>query len=229
MRLRYRIPLIIIAILIVFTTFIGSSYSFWEVTEYQTDPNIIRTGCFELSFEEQSSSVNLVNSYPMADEKGLKTIPYTFTLTNTCDIDADYTVYLNTFQAASGKTKIDDKFIKYSLNKKESSSKVAKYLASEDQENQNNKAIVNSDTSSFKYEEGKTIETSYELDSGSLKGKTTDTEGQEKSGESVTYELRLWIDSSATNDIHGQVFEAAVSTIATATDLNKSTSSVQTP
>lgn len=193
MRLRYRIPLAVIAVMMVATMFLGSSYALWKVTKYQETANVIETGCFELTFTEQSSSINLTNTYPITDEKGLKTTPYTFTITNTCTIDADYTVYLNTLQTT--KSKIDDGLIKYSLFKTGDSVATANLLTS---------ATVNTDVSSFTYD--KTLLTSYSLVSGSL-----------AQNESAQYSLRLWIDESATTAINGYAFEAGIATVAYAT------------
>lgn len=190
MRLRYRIPLAVIAVMLVITMFLGSSYALWKVTKYQETTNIIETGCFELSFTEQSSSISLKNTYPITDEKGLKTTPYMFTLKNTCTIAADYKVYLNTLETTG--TKITDSLIKYSLQKTGDSVAVASLLGA---------ATVNSDVTNFTYD--KNLLTSYELATGTLQPE-----------DSVQYSLRLWIDESATTAINGQTFEAGIATVA---------------
>lgn len=190
MRLRYRIPLAIIAIMLVITMFLGSSYALWKVTKYQETANVIETGCFELSFTEQSSSISLKNTYPITDEKGLKTTPYMFTLKNTCTIAADYKVYLNTLEPTG--TKITDTLIKYSLQKTGGSVAVASLLSG---------ATVNKDVTNFTYD--KNLLTSYEIATGTLQPE-----------ESAQYSLRLWIDESATTAINGQSFEAGIATVA---------------
>lgn len=204
MRLRYRIPLAVIAIFMVITLFIASSYALWKVTVYQETENIIETGCFSLTFED-SSSINLDNTYPMTDESGMKMIPYTFTITNTCTVDAKYTVYLNTLDVNG--EKLDDSLIKYSLVKTDGALNVAQALDA---------AKTNIDKTHFSFD--KDILKSYEIATGTLKGKTT----EDGNGESATYNLRLWIDESGTNEIGGQTFEAGISTIAYATKLAES-------
>lgn len=205
LRLKYRIPLAIIAIMLVVTLSIGSSYALWKVTKEQSVANIITSGCFDVSFIEQSSSINLTNTYPMSDEKGLQTPAYVFTLKNTCTIDADYTIYLNTLNLTSGKNKIADNLIKYSITKTGAV------------EN-NNVALLNTATTADKtmfnatdFDATTAIDTSYSLASGTLKASSTKngTDGGE-----ATYSLRLWIDSSATTAINGQSFEASVYSIA---------------
>lgn len=190
MSLKYRIPLAMIAIMLVATMFVGSSYAYWKVTKSQTSANVIETGCFKLTFTEQTSSISLKNTYPMSDTKGLSTTPYTFTITNTCTIDANYVIYLNTLQPT--KTKISDSLINYSLTKSTDSASVANALTSAD---------VNTDVSNFSY--SKTLLTSYTLATGTL-----------AQNASAKYSLRLWIDDAATTAINGYGFEAAIASVA---------------
>ncbi len=209
MKLKYTIPLFVITILMLITTFIGSSYSYWEVTDGQTDFDVIKTGCFEIAFSEQSNAVSLTNTYPIIDEKGLKTVPYTFTLKNKCKYTADYKIYLNTLTTSatidatkSAGNKIDDKYIKYSLHKKNGAIASAQSLTSA-QEN-------TTDKNNFEFADNKTLGKSYVIGQGTLDGVS---EGED-SGEEITYELRVWIDSSATTDIANQTFEAQINSLA---------------
>lgn len=204
MRLKYRIPLAIIAILMVITLFMGSSYALWKTTDYQETVNKIATGCFELSFTEDKKSINLDNTYPMEDEKGAETIPYRFTITNTCTTDAEYTIYLNTLKPDLG-TKIADDLIKVALLEENGATMVAHNLDSLEQ---------NVELSHFAYP--KELLNSYIIGTGKLKGK--DDNGN--AGESVTYDLRIWIDEKATTAINGQTFEAAVASVAYATSIH---------
>ncbi len=215
MRLRYRIPLAVIAILMVMTLFLSSSYALWKVTIYQETENIIETGCFSIEFEDVSDSINLGNTYPMKDTNGMKLTPYIFKVKNTCSVDAKYTIYLNTLEVTG--TKLDDSLIKYSLIKSDDAVGTAQTLDT---------AKVNLDKSHFTFD--KTILKSYEIGTGTLKGKTNDASDD---GGVATYSLRLWIDESGKNavrdkngniitpGIEGQTFEAGISTIATATKL----------
>jgi len=180
---------------------------------YGQSVNQIASGCFELSFVEDKKSINLDNTYPMEDASGLKTIPYRFTIKNTCTVDAEYSIYLNTLNPSVG-TKLADNLVKVSLLKEGGSTNVVRLLSGVD---------VNTDLTHFDYDlkdaDGTVITerdilTSYVLGSGTLKGKTDTTEG-----ESATYDLRIWIDASATKEISGQTFEAAVASVAYATSI----------
>ena len=195
MRLRYRIPLAVIAIMMIGLMFLGSSYALWRVTKYQQTENMIETGCFNISFSDKNS-INLTNAYPVNDTKGLQLVPYEFTIQNTCNVKASYTIYLNTLE--TGATEIPYNLIKYSLQKIGGASSVAKTLSA---------AKVNRDTSSFSYD--KALKSSYTLETSEGEAK-----GILAENESVKYNLRLWIDESATTAINGYKFEAAVSTIA---------------
>ena len=216
MRLRYKIPLALIAIMIVITMFIGSSYALWRVTDYQASVNVIGTGCFEIEFNDtNSSSINLANAYPISNEKGLVTKPYTFTIKNNCTIDAEYKVYLNTLNVEQNK--IPDNLIEYSIKKSGDVTAVANLLSS---------ATLNDETSQFSYD-NKSLLNSYIIATGNLKGRSTENVDD---GEQETYNLRLWIDESAENIKSGEPetdktidetysFEAAISTVAYATNL----------
>ncbi len=208
MRLKYRISLAVIAFLMLVTMFIGSSYALWNVTRYQTGVNAIDTGCFELEFIETSSSIELKNAYPISDEKGLKTTPYQFKLKNICTIDAEYTIYLNT--VALGDNKISDDLIKYILVKNKDSLATANSLDSADY-GLNKDELLN-------LEIDDDFASSYAIATGTLKGSSTD--GGDDGGED-TFSLRLWIDESATTAINKKAFEAAIYSIAYATDLSE--------
>ena len=73
---------------------IGVSYSMWNVSVSQDTNNTAYTECFDLSITNKENNINLDNAYPISDDKGRNLIPYTFTITNTCDITAKYSVNL---------------------------------------------------------------------------------------------------------------------------------------
>jgi len=190
MRLRYRIPLAVISIMMVGTMFLASSYAYWKATAYQEVANVIESGCFSVEYTEQTESVSLKNSYPLTDIEGLKTKPYSFTIKNTCTVNAEYTVYLNTLQVDG--TKIDDSLISYALENSIDQKNEAKKL---------NTATINTDTSSFSYD--KPLLTSYALDTKVI-----------APGGKVSYDLRLWIDEDATTAINNYKFEAGITSVA---------------
>ena len=86
--------LIILGILIGIGTIIGGSYALWRVTLSQTGNNKIATGCLKLELTKEENLINLQNAYPIYDEEGKTLTPYSFTITNTCDMFASYIVQL---------------------------------------------------------------------------------------------------------------------------------------
>ena len=80
--------IIIIGSLIGILCIIGVSYSYWRLTLSQTGINRIASTCLSLSLTNEENAINLVNAYPLLDEEGRQTTPYSFTVENTCDLFA---------------------------------------------------------------------------------------------------------------------------------------------
>ena len=93
---------------------VGISYAFWQITKYQEDQNVITSGCFDIKLEG-GKAINLENAYPIEDTEGAKLTPYTFTITNICDLLASYTVNLEMLEG----TTMASKYIKVMMNKEE--------------------------------------------------------------------------------------------------------------
>ncbi len=90
-----KIILILIGIFLCVSIVIGISYAVWLLTSEQTNQNVVATECFDISFSENvDSNINLQNTYPVADNIGVTLTPYTFSITNTCDLNALYYVNL---------------------------------------------------------------------------------------------------------------------------------------
>jgi hypothetical protein len=133
MRLGYRISLIVIGVLLAVSTTLGSSYALWTITDYQETPNEITSGCFSLSYtdtiDEKSTSINLTNTYPITDDKGLELSPYVVTLKNTCNIASAYKLSLTT----DNNNTLNDQYLKTNLiNKTQNTTFDIKYLKLED-------------------------------------------------------------------------------------------------
>lgn len=199
--IKYRVSLAVIAIMLVGCMFIGSSYAYWKVEKVQTNPNIIKTGCFDIEWINESSSINLDKAYPISNAKGLASADkYTFTIHNNCTIAADYNLYLNVLDVSSKisstiKGQIPTDLIMYALQKTTDSYAVVNNLSTctnsiNDIDNFDNKSLITS---------------SRIIGDGHL-----------APGASDSYILRLWINEVATVGINYYRFEADVATIATA-------------
>ena len=79
---------------------IGVSYSLWNISTSQDTTNIAETKCFDLSISSQENSINLDNAYPISNDKGKSLTPYTFTVTNTCDITTQYNINLEVLNSS---------------------------------------------------------------------------------------------------------------------------------
>ena len=104
--------LIVLSILIGISVLIGVSYALWIGTYMQEGSNKVASSCFNLSLTNEKNDIHLENAYPILDEEGKNLTPYSFTITNTCDLFASYTVNLEMLE----NTTLDSKYIRVMLN-----------------------------------------------------------------------------------------------------------------
>jgi len=71
-----------------------TSYAYFAQSEIQEDNNALGTGCFALTFVENTEAIELNDQFPITDTDGLATDPYNFTIKNICNYDAAYNVTL---------------------------------------------------------------------------------------------------------------------------------------
>ena len=91
---------------------IGFSYSLWNISVSQDTTNLAESKCFDLSISNQENNINLDNAYPISNDKGKSLTPYTFTITNTCDITTEYSVNLEVLKDST----LSSKFIDVMMN-----------------------------------------------------------------------------------------------------------------
>ena len=85
--------LVVVTILVSIIALIGATYALLTMT-IQGDKKVSLTaGILKVDFSE-GNRINLENEAPISDSKGLKRTPYTFTITNTGNINAYYHVSL---------------------------------------------------------------------------------------------------------------------------------------
>ena len=80
---------------------LGISYACWKFTYIQTDNNIAISKCLKLEMSNESNAINLDNMYPISDEEGKKLTPYSFKITNTCFMSAEYKVNLEMLEGTT--------------------------------------------------------------------------------------------------------------------------------
>ena len=199
MKLKYKILMAIIAVSIGLCLMIYQSYALWVVT-LSGQENIVEVGCFNIEFIENTSSIALSNSYPVSDEKGMSGEAYSFTITNKCTVDSAYQVTLNTLNA---NTMGDDK-VKYVIYKDSESKPSTGSLV--------NSAPINADKGNITVTD---LKESYIIASGELKGASEEN----GTGESHTYNVYLWIDESAGNEVENTRFEASINIVNASTKI----------
>jgi len=107
--------LIILGAIGVVLAVIGVSYAAWLLTYQQTGINKVATSCFSLSLTNEKNDINLTDAYPILDEEGKKLTPYSFTVTNTCDLFASYTVNLEVLENST----LPIEYVKVMVNKEQ--------------------------------------------------------------------------------------------------------------
>ena len=168
------------------------SYALWVVT-LTGQEQIVEVGCFNIEFIENSNSIALNNTYPMSDERGMSGEAYSFTITNKCTVDSAYQVTLNTLTT---NTMGDDK-VKYVIYEGTSKPSAGSLVTS---------ASINADKANITVAN---LKESYIIASGELKG----AEEENGNGESVTYNVYLWIDENAGNEVENTKFEASINIV----------------
>ena len=108
---KKTILLISIGFLLVIFLGVGMSYALWTQSHTQEKNNALLSGCFSTTLTE-NNNIDLSNQYPVSDANGLTKTPYTFTISNTCSIAANYQINLETLST----TTVDSKFIKLSID-----------------------------------------------------------------------------------------------------------------
>ena len=154
--------LIIVISIVLILSIIGISYAVWTLNLSQKGFNKIAGSCFSLSLTNEKNNINLVNAYPITNEEGKKLTPYSFTITNTCDLFASYTVNLEIL---------------------ENNTLPIKYISS----------MINNE-SVIKLSE---LEDAKPTINGSVTSKIL-AKGSLGSGDSVDYNLRLWMSEDVT-------------------------------
>ena len=95
---------------------VGVSYSMWNISVSQDTNNTAYTECFDLSITNKENNINLDNAYPISNDKGKSLTPYTFTVTNTCDITTQYNINLEVLNNSTLSSKFIDVMFEGNIN-----------------------------------------------------------------------------------------------------------------
>ena len=173
-----------IIIIIILIALIGTTYAWLSITLTGTKTNIITAGTLSLKFNEGDNRIFIENAYPLTNTEGEETTIYEFTVNNDGNIASDYEILLKDLSIDDGKTRMDDGYVRYKLEKTGTKTETVNQLMS----------IPNVTTddkdSSIKYRK---------LDEGTL-----------KPDESNTYRLQVWMDYDAPNEAQGTIFKTKI-------------------
>ena len=94
---------------------LGLSYAYYILERKQSDNNLASSKCFKLELANEKNTISLDNMYPISDEEGRSLTPYSFTITNTCDMLAGYTLSLEMLEG----TTLNSKYLDVMVNNEE--------------------------------------------------------------------------------------------------------------
>lgn len=192
--------LVVLGFILIYT---GITYAYWQKTYAQKESNKLSTGCFSYYFAEETSSINLTNTYPMSEEMAMKSIPYTFTIENSCSTDMYYNITLNTTNNSDLDSSLNYKLID------EYNNEIGPSLLSSLPTYQEYNNYTYRDENNREYN----ILNSYILTTGSLFHATMNDDNSEvvRTGEKKVYRLYLWIDENVEDpNTMGKNFEGKV-------------------
>ena len=113
---KKKITVIVMSILIVITLLLALTYAYFS-TQLSGKDQIVKVGELELVLDETSEGISLDNAVGISDSKGMSLDGSTFELINNGNKAVDYTIYLDDNTIGETDTRIDDKYLKYNLNK----------------------------------------------------------------------------------------------------------------
>jgi len=101
MNKKYIIVLNILGILFGVSLLVGISYAYYIVNVSQTNKNIVKSSCLNLSISNEENVIKLEKQIPIMNEEGKKLTPYTFTINNTCNSMMGYSLNLEELEGST--------------------------------------------------------------------------------------------------------------------------------
>ena len=182
---RKNIVVLIVTLILVVAIVFGLSYAWLRLTKSSNTVNKITAGNLELVLDDTTSEgIKIVNEVPRSYRQGMETKEYTFTLTNK-NSTSNYSLSLKDLEKYTDE---DGNETVIAAENRINDSKI-RYILLKDGE------VASADKSKI------------------LTDRTIDT-GTIKKGQTISYTLRVWIDSRAKTDIMGKIFNAQLSLVA---------------
>ena len=96
-----KIILSVLGILLILSLLVGISYAYYIVNVSQTNKNVVRSSCLNLSISNEENVIKLEKQIPIMNEEGKKLTPYTFTINNTCNSFIAYSLNLEELEGST--------------------------------------------------------------------------------------------------------------------------------
>ena len=80
---------------------VGVSYAYYMVSVSQTNKNIVKSSCLNLSISNEENVIKLEKQIPIMNEEGKDLTLYTFTITNTCSSFISYSLNLEELEGST--------------------------------------------------------------------------------------------------------------------------------
>ena len=96
-----KIILSVLGILLILSLLVGVSYAYYMVSVSQTNKNVVKSSCLNLSISNEENVIRLEKQIPIMNEEGKKLTPYTFTVNNTCNSMMAYSLNLEELEGST--------------------------------------------------------------------------------------------------------------------------------
>lgn len=115
MKNKKKISILISVVILIGV--IGISYAWLTTTILGKKKYVLKAGSLELVLDETSNGLMIENTIPIDDALGLATDPATFSVINRGHSDLCYEIYLDDADLTEDEIRVDDQFVKYSLDR----------------------------------------------------------------------------------------------------------------
>ena len=197
MKRKTRLILLtIIGTMIILLIALGFSYAYMK--GFIGSPAQTKVGvnnCAKILLTDSGSSISLTNTYPMSDNAGLNTTPYTFGVRSTCSGNRGFKLYIVTL---NGNT-LNANNVKYALTPKGSKEIISMGIV----------GSLSTAASDF----NATATTQLASSVGTVGTIYFAYEDNLALGEVTNYDLYMWVDKNVTNTTFNQTFSAAVAVL----------------
>ena len=110
---RKHIIYIIIGILLIIGTLTAFTFAYLNTDDIQEERNVTSTmSCMEVTIDGQTEGIKLNNAYPMSEQQGMESVPYTFKVSNKCDSYVEYRIVMSVL---TNSTLLNENYVKTSL------------------------------------------------------------------------------------------------------------------